>query len=125
MGNEHPPLYPFPDDEVLWWRNRNEFDPESDSYFALGKPPEADVRKVGGKEHTNPYRLVVRSPVTGSQSFLVNMGDMVSLIAIGLTAMADDDSGMYGPKDEERVVMNESYWELLTDLSIDMDPNDL
>lgn len=118
--DEQPPFYPFPNDEVLWWRNIDGFDPSSDSYFALGELPESDVRTFNGEKHTNPYRLVVRTPVRGSQAIYTNIGDMVSLFALALTAMAHDDSGAYGPKDENKVVMSERYWSHLLDVDIEV-----
>jgi len=115
-----PPLYPFPDDELLWWRDIDGFDPKSDSYFALAKLPEDDTRVFNGVEHTNPYRLVIRTPLRGSFAMFVNQGDLASLLAIALAGLADDESGMYGPKDEAAFSFFASYWERMSGVGVDV-----
>lgn len=115
------PHYPFPDDTILYPLHppRN-FDPTSDSYFALGELDEPDVRTFGDHEHVNPWRLVIRSPLRGSTGYLVNDGDMTRLLAIAIRALARDDSGMFGPKEDETFVFNPDYWERLTGVDIEV-----
>lgn len=64
--------------------------------------------------------MVIRTPLRGSTSYLVNDGDMTGLMAMALIAMARDDSGMYGPQDEETVVINPDYWETLTGVDVEV-----
>lgn len=115
------PLYPFPGDEILHPAGLpDDFNPRADSYFALGELPEPDRRTFDGHEHVNPWRLVLRTPLRGSQALLVNDGDMTAFMAIALTALARDDSGMYGPKDEGTVVINPDYWEHMTGVNVEV-----
>ena len=121
MGDDDsPPLYPFPDDEILWDRVPADFDPNSDSYFALAKLPADDTRVFNGVEHVNPYRLVIRTPLRGSFAMFVNQGDLASLLAIALAGLADDDSGMYGPKDKTAFEFFAGYWETMSGVAVDV-----
>jgi hypothetical protein len=88
-SNKMPPLYPFPDDEILYPRRSSwdDFDPETDSYFALGRIPEDKTHIFDGEEHENYLRLVIRTPEKGSMAMLANHGDMQALAAIGLRGM--------------------------------------
>ncbi|WP_254535258.1 hypothetical protein [Halomarina litorea] len=118
--NEQPPLYPFPSDEVLWPNGRPDFDPAADSYLAQGRLSEDDVRVFNGREHVNPYRLAIRTPVRGSSAMFVNTGDLSHLLAIAIVGLANDDSGMYGPKGETKFVFSESYWENFSGIDIEV-----
>lgn len=93
---DHPPLYPFPDDDVLWHSASDGFTPGEDSYFAIAELPEIDVRVFNGREHRNPFRLVIHTPVRGSVAMYANPGDLQSLLAIAAVGLGDDDSGIHG-----------------------------
>jgi|GEM_PF-6601293 len=88
--SERPPNYPFVDDEILYTSLLpDEFDPTRDSYFALGRMPEAIERDMNGKIHTNDYRLVFATPAKGIVSFEINDRDAESLFCL-LTTLFDD-----------------------------------
>lgn len=118
MTSEQPPFYPFPDDEILWHKKQDGFDPNSDSYFALGRLPQPDERVFNGHKHFNPYRLVIRTPVRGSTAMYVNNGDLTNLVALGLKGLAIDDTGMYGPKEIEAVELYRPFWESMAETPI-------
>lgn len=71
--DRHSGTYPFPDDEIVWTSAHESFDPDRDSYVAVGRmgAPKTTVT-AGGKEHTNTHRLVVYSPTRGPVAFQVN-----------------------------------------------------
>jgi hypothetical protein len=122
MTQTSPPLYPFPSDEILWASvNPDDFNLDTDSYFALGELPETDVREFNGNVHENPYRLVIRTPVRGSSAMYANAADCSSLFALAMMGMARDESGMYSPQDDDSTfVFNPTYWEHMTGLSIEL-----
>lgn len=118
--SDHPPLYPFPSDDILWALDDPSFDLSADSWFALGELPDDDVRIFNGREHVNPYRLAIRTPVRGSWAMYVNTADLAHLFALAMVGMATDDSGMYSPTDEETFVFSPSYWESFAGINIEI-----
>lgn len=121
---DHPPHYPFPDDDILWSIQNDSFDASADSWFALGELPESDVRVFNGREHDNPYRLAIRTPVRGSWAMYVNAADLSHLFALAMRGLAHDDSGMYSPQDEESFVFHPDYWEHFADVDVAVTTDD-
>lgn len=118
-ADDMPPLYPFPDDEILWGQARPDFDLTADSWFALGRLPESDTRVFNGHEHENPYRFAIRTPVRGSWAMYANAADCASLLALAIVGLAHDDSGMYSPQDEVSFTFSANYWEHMTGIDIE------
>lgn len=112
MTSSTPPVYPYPDDEVLWHSASDGFTVGEDSYFALARLPEDDVRVFNGREHRNPYRLVIHTPVRGSFAMYVNLGDLQTLLAIATVGISADDSGMHG--DEGEFILFDEWLEIYT-----------
>lgn len=95
-----PPVYPFPEDEILWWSGGDGFTVGEDSYFAVARLDEEDTRVFNGRDHTNRHRLVIHTPVRGSVAMFINGGDLQAMLALATAGLSDNDSGLHGSRGE-------------------------
>lgn len=90
---QEPPGYPYPGEEIIFSSARNapDFTLGEDSWFAVSKLDEEQTHVFNGREHRNPYRFVIHSPVAGSESFFIKHADAEALILAMLSVFADAD----------------------------------
>jgi hypothetical protein len=111
---QEPPGYPYPGEEIIYSsvRNAPNLDIGEDSWFAVSKMSEAQEHIFNGREHRNPYRFTIHSPVRGSTSMFIKRADASIIIQAMLSVMADH--GKDGVNDEAKL-FEDYYDDLISD----------
>lgn len=115
--NNIPETYPFPEDEILYCSAYDHFEPQKNSYIAVAKLPEEHTVEIDGKVHDNTHRLVIHSPVRGTETFMINpkMDSEGLLTAVLTIAGENENMGNIG-----EITINKRFFESKTGLDIEI-----